>query len=85
MNYMIYNRTAKHVQMIRWMCGISMKDRRTNLLLHRVIKPLSSIVLDTVSLNCRSSKEQECARSGHSNICLVFSDETPQFHVVSPS
>ena len=25
-----------------------------------------------VSLNCRrSSKEQECARSGHSNICLV--------------
>ena len=39
-----------------------------------------------VSLNCiRSSKEQECARSGHSNICLVFSDETPQLHVISPS
>ena len=38
---------------------------------HRVIKPLSSTVL----LNCRrSSKEQECARNGHSNICLVFSD-----------
>ena len=55
-------------------------------LLHRVIKLLSSIVLQTVSLNCRkSSKEQEYARSGHSNICLVFSDETPQSHVVSPS
>ena len=40
----------------------------------------------SVSLICRrSSKEQECARSGHSNICLVFSDETPQSHVVSPS
>ena len=36
----------------------------------------------TVSLNCRrSSKEQECARSGHSDICLVFSYETPQLHV----
>ena len=47
---------------------------------------LSSIVLHTVSLNCRRSyKEQECARSGHSNICLLFSDETPQSHVVSPS
>ena len=33
------------------------------ILLHGVIKPLSSIVLHTVSLNCsRSSKEQECAR-----------------------
>ena len=55
------------------------------LLLHRVIKLLSSIVLHTVSLNCRrSSKEQECARSGHSNICLVFSDEKPQSHDVLP-
>ena len=40
----------------------------------------------TVSLNCRkSSKEPECAKSGHSNICLVFFDESPQSHVVSPS
>ena len=39
-----------------------------------------------VSLSCRrSSKEQECARSAHSNISLVFSDETLQSHVVSPS
>ena len=38
-----------------------------------------------VSLSCRrSSKEQECARSRHSNICQVFSDETPKSHVVSP-
>ena len=40
-----------------------------SILLHRVSKSLSSIVLHTVSLNCRrSSKEQECVRSGHSNI-----------------
>ena len=38
-----------------------------------------------VSLNCRrSSKEQECGRSGYSDVCLMFSDETPQSHVVSP-
>ena len=40
----------------------------------------------TVSLNCRrSSKEEECPRNGHSHICLVFSDEIPRSHVVSPS
>ena len=59
---------------------------KLTILLYCVIKPLSSIVLHTVSLNCRRSfKEQECARSEYSNICLVFSDETPQSHVVCPS
>ena len=39
-----------------------------------------------ISLNYRgSSQEQECARSGNSNICLVFSDKKSQSHVVSPS
>ena len=71
---------------VYWFGNIAVSVTPHMPLLHSVIKVLSSIVLHVVSLNCRrSSKDQECARSGHSNICLVFSDETLQSHVVSPS